>query len=306
MKIATTTGDFAQYVSKRTDITEILHFMSECNIKYVDLDMYQSIFEGSPICGDDWEKWANDIGEAAAKLGLTFVQAHSSDSIYNGANREQLNTLIKREIEICQILNIPGITVHAITNNNDREDFMKINTEFYGELLKTSEKTGVTVYAENTCKRNCPIFFLYDGDDMNELRERLNSHPLFGFCWDVGHAHIEGVDQYKAITTMGDGLKAVHIHDNMGADHHLQPYTGSCGYDPIVKGLIDIDYKGYFTLEAASLPTSKSFIGRKGFVKDGIVYDKLTDLPIEFKIRSEKLMLDIVKYMLESYDCYDE
>ncbi|MBR7133463.1 MAG: sugar phosphate isomerase/epimerase [Clostridia bacterium] len=307
MKIATTTGDFAQYAAKRTDIIEILPLMAKCGIKYVDLDMYKSVFEGSPLCGDGWKKWAYGIGEAAAELGLTFVQAHSSNSIYKkGPDRDRLTSLIKREIEVCQILNISGITVHGIKNTDDRNDFMEINTEFYGDLLQTSEKTGVMVYAENSCKKNSPIFYLYDGDDMNELRQRLNAHPLFGFCWDVGHAHIEGVDQYRAIMTMGDGLKAVHIHDNNGADHHLQPYSGGCSYDPIVKGLIDVGYKGYFTLEAFSLPTPQSLMGRKGFKKEGVVFDRLIDLPVEFKLRSETLMLDIVKYMLESYNCFEE
>ena len=171
--------------------------------------------------------------------------------------------------------------------------------------MKAAEETGVAVYAENTCAKNNPTCFLLESRDMNELRDRMNNHPLFGLCWDVGHAHIQGVDQYKAILDMGDGLKAVHIHDNLGKDTHGQPYSGSCAYDPIVKGLVDSGYNGYFTLEANSIPAPAGFIGRKPLVLDGAVCDRLLTLPLSLKLRSESLMHDIARYMLESYDVYE-
>ena len=110
---------------------------------------------------------------------------------------------------------------------------------------------------------------------------------------------------------MGKKLKAVHIHDNFGtrpfgADTHSEPYSGSISYDSIIKGLIDVGYKGYFTLEAYSIPLPKEHTGRKPLELDGEVYDRLTCLPLEFKIRGENLMHDITRYMLAAYDCYEE
>ena len=144
-----------------------------------------------------------------------------------------------------------------------------------------------------------------EGADFNELRERLGNHPLFGCCWDVGHANVQGVDQYKCIMEMGDGLMAVHIHDNDGRrDLHLQPYSGNTGYDAILNGLLDIGFKGCFTLEAFSLPVAQSFCfcRRKRFTEQ----DKLGMLPLEYKLRSQSYMLDVTRYMLESYSCYEE
>ena len=186
---------------------------------------------------------------------------------------------------------------------------MDANTRFYGQLLPEAEATGVRIYTENTCRQNCPSYFLFEGADFNELRGRLGNHPLFGCCWDVGHGNCHGVDQYKSIMEMGDGLMAVHIHDNVhGFDAHLQPFCGNTNYDAIINGLVDGGFKGYFTLESFSLPVPKTFCncGRQSFLQKGPDFDRLSMLPLEFKMRSETLMLDIVRYMLKTYNCLEE
>ncbi|MBE6883830.1 MAG: sugar phosphate isomerase/epimerase [Ruminococcaceae bacterium] len=308
MKIATTTADFESYVEKRTQVCEMLAMLADCGFKHIDLNMYKSVFPGSPMCGDEWEKWVDDIGNTAARLGQDFVQAHSSDTYYaEGPDKDYQTSMIKRELEICAKLGIPGMVVHGVnTKDGKRDDFMKVNTALYLDLLQTAEKTGVAVYTENTTHRNSQTYYLYTGEDMNEMCDRVGNHPLFGVCWDVGHAHADNLNQYDEIMTMGANLKAVHVHDNLGTDVHLQMYSGNCAYDPLVKGLVDVGYKGTFTLEAYSLPSPKGFLGRKGLEKDGVVYDTLTSLPISLKIRSELLMHDIARYMLETYDCYED
>ena len=108
---------------------------------------------------------------------------------------------------------------------------------------------------------------------------------------------------------MGDGLMAVHIHDNDGyGDLHLQPYSGRTCYDAIIKGLLDIDFKGAFTLEAFSVPVAPTFCicNRERFTEKSDACDRLWLPPIEFKKRGEKLMYDMARWMLESYGCLEE
>ena len=53
------------------------------------------------------------------------------------------------------------------------------------------------------------------------------------------------------IKVLGHSLQALHIHDNdCWHDHHQIPFSGDIDFDSIVKALKEIDYKGYFTLEA--------------------------------------------------------
>ena len=305
MKIATTTGDFLDYVAK-DDIQGAVRLLVKCGFRHIDVNLGGAVFKESRLCSDGWEKWAAEIKETGTELGVDFVQAHASDSAYApGEKRDYCMDLLRRELRICKMLDIPGMVVHGICRpQGDREDFMRANTEMYAELLKTAEETGVRIYTENTCTANCPTYFLYEGADFNELRERLGNHPLFGCCWDVGHANVQSVDQYKCITEMGDGLMAVHIHDNDGRrDLHLQPYSGNTGYDAIIKGLLDVGFKGCFTLEAFSLPVAQTFYfcRRKRFTD----HDKLGMLPLEYKIRSQTYMLDVARYMLETYGCFE-
>ena len=310
MKIATTTGDFKDYV-KRDDVAGAVWLLAKCGFKHIDIALDSVFYEGSPMRSDNWREWVEGIRVAGEEAGVDFVQAHASDGFFDeGPERDYRISMLKREMQICKLLGIPGMVVHAICRpNGTQEEFMDANTRFYGQLLPEAEATGVRIYTENTCRQNCPSYFLFEGADFNELRERLGNHPLFGCCWDVGHGNCHGVDQYKSIMEMGDGLMAVHIHDNVhGFDAHLQPFCGNTNYDAIINGLVDGGFKGYFTLESFSLPVPKTFCncGRQSFLQKGPDFDRLSMLPLEFKMRSETLMLDIVRYMLKIYNCLEE
>ena len=55
----------------------------------------------------------------------------------------------------------------------------------------------------------------------------------------------------ELIYTLGDKLQALHLHDNDKLhDSHQIPFSMNIDFPPIVKALKEIDYKGYFTLEA--------------------------------------------------------
>ena len=310
MRIATTTGDFKDYVA-RDNVAGAVRLLAACGFKHIDVSLDSVFYDGSPMRSDNWREWVEGIRVAGQEAGVDFVQAHASDGFFDeGPERDYRISMLKREMQICKLLGIPGMVVHAICRpNGTQEEFMDANTRFYGQLLPEAEATGVRIYTENTCRQNCPSYFLFEGADFNELRARLDNHPMFGCCWDVGHGNCHGVDQYKSIMEMGDGLMAVHIHDNVhGFDAHLQPFCGNTNYDAIINGLIDVGFKGCFTLESYSLPVPRSFCNcnRQRFLQKGPEFDRLSMLPIEFKMRSEILMLDIVRYMLQTYNCFDD
>lgn len=55
------------------------------------------------------------------------------------------------------------------------------------------------------------------------------------------------------IRALGNRLQALHIHDNdCWHDSHQIPFSMSIDFDAVVKALKDINYSGYFTLEASS------------------------------------------------------
>jgi L-ribulose-5-phosphate 3-epimerase len=81
-----------------------------------------------------------------------------------------------------------------------------------------------------------------------DLIDALN-HPLFGACWDTGHANEQGLKQ-QAMVELGSRLKAMHINDNDGIrDQHLLPYQGNINWASVVQSLKAIGYEGAFTYE---------------------------------------------------------
>ena len=310
MKIATTTGDFREYLDW-DDVAGATRLLAQCGFRHVDVNMYHDFREGSALCSENWRKWAEGIRQAGDDAGVDFVQAHGSNGcFFPGEERTRRIEILKREMRVCQMLGIPKIVVHAVCRpESSREEFMTENARFYRELLPTAEETGVCVCTENTCRQNYKTYYLFEGEDFNELRARLDGHPLFGCCWDVGHANCHPVDQYKCIMAMGDGLKAVHIHDtNYGIDSHMVPFQGSVSYDAVINGLLDSGFEGCFTLESYSLPMPRDFYNykRTRFETKGPGFERLTTLPLEFKMRSEKFLLDVARYMLQAYDCLEE
>jgi sugar phosphate isomerase/epimerase len=52
-----------------------------------------------------------------------------------------------------------------------------------------------------------------------------------GFCFDVGHAHMEGGVE-AGFQLMRDRIATVHVHDNQGEkDEHLLPWEGTIDWD---------------------------------------------------------------------------
>jgi sugar phosphate isomerase/epimerase len=120
-------------------------------------------------------------------------------------------------------------------------------------MIPHMEKYGVNVLIENSCEANMKgKYFPMTGEDMNAFIDALD-HPMFGACWDTGHANVQRVNMHDELVTLGKNLKALHVHDNNGyGDQHLPPFEGNLNFDCLMQGIIDSGYDGYFTFEVES------------------------------------------------------
>lgn len=80
------------------------------------------------------------------------------------------------------------------------------------------------------------------------------------FCFDTGHANLIGLDFEDFITTLGNRLKVLHIHDNDGmSDLHQIPFTftrnrenvSSTDWEGFIRGLRTIRFDGVLSFETA-------------------------------------------------------
>lgn len=317
MKLATTLGDLKAYANTPA---ETVRLFEGTGFKLLDFDFYSMNHPDSILMQDDWMRYIEDAANEAAKLGFRFVQAHSpSGSFFKKG--EAYDTYIKttcRSIEACKFLGIENIVVHSVfaTGNGPhlgRQGFMEANKQFYSEFIPTMEKTDVNVLIENSSETNMgmPVDtapgqsegLFYYAEDMLELLDYMN-HPLLHVCWDVGHAAMRDMDQYAALTTLGDQLRALHIQDNFGkTDDHIAPLQGVLNMDEIMCGLIDSGYKGYFTFEASNIIRRTNIwpIYRREWTRE----TRLANPPVELMRKGIGLLYEIGKTILSAYDVYE-
>ena len=295
MKISTDISFLSYCAGGMNEMAACLELLSGTPFRYADLSMYS----GSAAAEPNWRAWGEKVGETAERLGIKLMQAHGSGSTYDkGEYRDHCDELLRREIEICGMLGIPQIVIHAICKEGETwNQFNTANIEFCNSLLDAAEKNNVSLLMENSCYQHGSFYYYLYAEQLLETIADMNFHPLIGVCWDVGHANMQKADQYKELKELGDRLRGLHIHDNFGSlDSHLIPYLGNCNYDAIIQALLDIDYKGYFDMEAYSLlPAS---LGRTG--------SKLLEPSPQLYVNAANLMYDTAKYMLNQYNCFEE
>ena len=313
MKLATTTADFRGYRNNRSD--EQIKLFEPTGFKYLDYSFYRIIYPGSPYlaAGDGWKREIETARETANQLNIGFVQAHAPDGDHFNAGeaRDALILATKRSIEACAMLGIPGTVVHAAQHpdpNASPTAFIDVNMKFYQEFYDTAEQFGVKIFIENSCEQNNPRYYLRTGREMKEFLAIAN-HPLMHACWDTGHAHMRNTDQYQSIIDLGDDLQALHIQDNYGdRDSHVMPFMGSCNFDQVLQGLVDIQYQGAFTLESENGIRFRNDWPhtRNPFVYQERTVETLLDPPEAIKQLYVHLMFQVGKHMLKQYGCYSD
>lgn len=304
MKIATTTGDFNFYCNTDEERIRELH---RAGFRYIDLNMYQF----TPNCvymRDGWQDATRRLKNVADDLGMQFVQAHSQGGNPLSDDPAHVDFLLKatlRSIEMCEILGIKNTVVHGgYKKGISKEEWFALNKAFYEKLFPTMDRCGVNVLCENSTKSNMgDMYFINSGKDMREFIEYVD-HPMLHACWDTGHANCEG-SQYDEIMALGDELFAIHYNDNHGQrDDHVAPFLGRLNHDEVIKALIDVSFKGFFTLECdSSLIKYNQWTGRRRRFEPA---SKLREPQLFMQRHIEAMMYDTSKWMLEEYGVFEE
>ena len=301
MKIATTIGEMYAHTGS---YTEAIEAYKDTGFRYLDFSFYTMVLkENDPIMSDGWKDTILECNETAQKLGLQFVQAHTPAFHWDKDVERGLAGTI-RSIEACGMLGIRNAVIHSalfpeFKYPEDAADYFKANEPFFRALIPAMEENNVRILFENTTIKHCGdrSYFPILGKDLNAFVEFM-AHPLFGAAWDVGHAHMDGIDHYTEIMEMKDTLKAVHIHDNNGQwDQHTAPFLGTLDYDSLMRGLIESGYDGYFTLE------SDGFFKRN---RSQSLSGPLACTPIEVKKAALSMLYTISKSILSAYNILEE
>ena len=168
--------------------------------------------------------------------------------------RERMEKM-RRSLLVNSLLECPFWVVHPIMPFGTRDlladkaaETWDLNVEFLSELVTYAKALGVTVCLENMPMRN---FSVATPADILKLVRTVNDDHL-RICLDTGHVAVfPELSPAEAVRELGDFVKVLHVHDNMGEkDSHLWPTKGIVNWGEFIRALREIRFAGVFSLES--------------------------------------------------------
>ncbi len=228
------------------------------------------VFENShPISGSNYLAHARKLKQIGLDNGIVCNQSHAPFPM----RLDGIMKYVKRAIECTAEAGGEICVVHPDNRKSAEE-----NAEMFLKLLEFSKDMGVKIATENMWnwdKEKDEAFpAACSGPEDFCKHIDLVANPRFCACLDLGHAEMRGLNTsaVEMIKALGPRLQALHIHDNdKWHDSHQIPFSMDMDFEPIVKALKEINYSGYFTLEAdrylANHTTDNVFEGVKDMAK---------------------------------------
>lgn len=201
-----------------------------------------------PLSGDNYLAFARKLRQIGLDNGIVCNQSHAPFP----TKCEAIRAYFKRAIECTAEA---GGEICIIHPDNDKT--AEENAELYNELLPFAKDYGVKIATENMWnwdseKDESSFAACATAEDFVRHIDIVNDKFLVA-CLDIGHAEMRGSGSgaVDMIHALGHRLQALHIHDNdKWHDNHQMPFSMNIDFEPIVRALKDINYQGYFTLEA--------------------------------------------------------
>lgn len=217
--------------------------------------------------------------EAAQAADVCINQMHMPYPAYVPGAPEEINEYLAKVVapksmELCAFFECPYIVVHGFKlaeyPGSEQEEWDRTEA-FLRSLAPMAKEFNITICMENIYAGSGNHIIegpCCDARKATARIDRINTEygaEVLGFCFDTGHANLVGLDFEDFITTMGDRLKVLHIHDNDGIeDLHQIPYTFSRGrenksstdWDGFLAGLGKIKFDKVLSFETAPALTA--------------------------------------------------
>lgn len=254
-----------------------VRFIKECGFEAIDYNInnlfdasfdkehFTSLFDKSL---DELYEYFSPLKKVTKEHEICFSQLHGIFPMYfygEDARNQYILNVTEKMFAICRYLDCDLIVIHPWSGPDIHKDEEKeINLRMYRQLIPAAKKYGITICLENLFKHydhDCFSATCTSAEEACWYIDTLNKEAgeeLFGFCLDIGHAHVTTQNLYQYITTLGNRLKALHIHDNDGtSDSHMIPYTQmdrtgkrlAIKWDKFIQGLKEIGYEGALSFE---------------------------------------------------------
>lgn len=216
---------------------------------------------------------------AAETAGIFINQMHMSYPSYIPDASTEINdylmqTVAPKSLEICAFFDCPYIVVHgfklAREFGSERAEWERTEA-FLESLVPLAKELKITICLENIYTNIGNHIVEGPCCDVRKAVARIDrmnekyGAEVLGFCFDTGHANLIGIDFEDFITTLGNRLKVLHIHDNDGiSDLHQIPFTftgnrenvSSTDWEGLIRGLRNIHFDKTLSFETAPVLSS--------------------------------------------------
>ena len=282
MKISTEIGSIASLVGEE----KAVELVAKSGFDAWDFSMFDMcenkkgvlIPTNHPTAQGDYLVFARKLKQIGLDNGIVCNQGHAPFP-----SSPKSSYWLKRAIECVAEAGGDICIVHPMNDGTPEE-----NAEMYSELLPFAKEHNVKIATENMW--NWKKFHRHSCFAACATPESFNAHldvvndDYFVACLDIGHAEMKGSDTTapEMIKALGNRLKALHIHDNDKLhDSHQIPFSMNIDFVAVVNALKEINYDGYFTLEASSYLENFSNEKVSAGVKD--LYNAAEKLRIMFE-----------------------
>ena len=207
----------------------------------------------------DFEAYIREQKRLADEAGITIWQVHGPwrFPIRDGSEDDRAERIEKmtRSIRAAAMLGAKFWVVHPLMpyGIDDKKtgraaETRAVNRDFMVRLLHVAEAEGVTI-----CLENMPFvdFSLSTPSEIADFVHEM-AHPNFRMCLDTGHVNAspEWGTPGDALRAHRDGIRVLHVHDNMGGrDEPLVPTTGTIDWRDFSAALRQVDFSGVLSLE---------------------------------------------------------
>lgn len=201
-----------------------------------------------PLFGNGYLSFARELKKIGLENGIECNQSHAPFP----CRSPKMMPYLFRAIECTAEAGGKICIIHPANDKSPEE-----NAEMFFELLPFAKEHGVKIATENMWnwskeKDEASPAACSDEISFNAHLNAVND-PYLVACLDIGHSEMRGLNTTaeKMIKSLGNRLKALHLHDNdLHHDSHQIPFSMSIDFKKVVNALKEIGYEGYFTLEA--------------------------------------------------------
>ncbi len=254
MKTSTEIGSLSRFVGEQKAIEYVAKSGFDAwDFSLFDLCRYDRVNKkviptDHPLAGKDYLSFARRLKQVGIDNGIICNQTHAPFP----SEAPEIRDVLKKAIECTAEVGADICVIHPQKLFTPEE-----NAKMYMDYLPFAKSCGVKIATEN--------IWIWDAEAERALHaacstpESFCDHidavgdDSFVACLDIGHAEMMGEDvsAVSMIKALGPRLGALHIHDNdKRHDCHQLPFTMDIDFEVIVKALKEINYSGYFTMEA--------------------------------------------------------